>query len=175
MKILLDENQVREGVSRLAREVTAQYGEAPLTLVGVMTGSLVLVADLIRQLSMPLRVGVVQASSYSQGTERGPLSIDTGMVIDLAGRDVLLVDDIFDTGHTLEKIVHALEQHGPNSVRSAVLLSKEGRAETSVRPDFSAFPIPDAFVVGYGLDYRDEYRNLPYIAVLEESDLGEGA
>jgi len=172
MRTLLNESQVTSGVAQLAREITAQYDATPLTLVGVLTGSLVLVADLIRQLNMPLRVGVMQASSYHGGVSRGKLSINLDALIDIADRHVLIVDDIFDTGHTLKEVVASLTERGPKSLRSAVLLSKEGRSEVDITPDFAAFHIPDEFVVGYGLDYQDEYRNLPYIAVLENSDLG---
>lgn len=171
MKALLSEQQVRAGVERMAAEVNRQYGDRPLTIIGVMTGSVVLLADLIRQLAMPLRVGVIQASSYRGGTEAGELRINTDFVLDVADRDVLLVDDIFDTGRTLEKVVQLIQSYGPRSVRSAVLLRKLGRQEVESKPDFVGFDIPDLFVVGYGLDYRDHYRNLPYVAAIEPEDL----
>ncbi len=155
----------------MAAEVNRQYGDRPLTIIGVMTGSVVLLADLIRQLAMPLRVGVIQASSYRGGTEAGELRINTDFVLDVADRDVLLVDDIFDTGRTLEKVVQLIQSYGPRSVRSAVLLRKLGRQEVESKPDFVGFDIPDLFVVGYGLDYRDHYRNLPYVAAIEPEDL----
>lgn len=171
MKILLDESQLREGVQRLAAEIDDQYGGRPLTVVAVMTGSLVLFADLIRLLSMPLRVGVVQASSYRGGTRPGELTVDTQMLIDVQGREVLLVDDIFDTGRTLARLLDQFDQMGATSVRSAVLLHKHRSGQAPVRPDFVAFRIPDEFVVGYGLDFQDLYRNLPFLAVLETDDL----
>jgi hypoxanthine phosphoribosyltransferase len=93
------------------------------------------------------------------------------MMLDISGRDVLLIDDIFDTGHTLAKVVELLAEFGPTSLRSAVLLRKSGRQEVVYQPDFVGFQIPDEFVVGYGLDYNDEYRNLPYLAALEPADL----
>jgi hypoxanthine phosphoribosyltransferase len=92
-------------------------------------------------------------------------------MLDISGRDVLLVDDIFDTGHTLKNVVEKLKEFSPNSVKSAVLLRKHGREEAEYEPDFAAFDIPDEFVVGYGLDYQDMYRNLPYLAALEEEDI----
>jgi hypoxanthine phosphoribosyltransferase len=173
VKILITEEQVREGVTRLAREISAQYADRPLTIIGVLTGSIVLLADLIRQLSMPLRVGVVQASSYrGAGTSRGPLVFNSDLMPDIAGREVLLVDDIYDTGHTLVETISLLDDMLPTSVRSAVLLRKHGRQEVSYEPDYVAFDIPNEFVVGYGLDYQDAYRNLPYVAALELDDLG---
>jgi len=174
MRILLDENQLHEGVKQLAAKIDAHYGKQSLTVVAVMTGSLVLFADLIRMLSMPLRVGVIQASSYRGAMTAGELAIDTRMMIDVAGRDVLLVDDIFDTGRTLDRLSSEVAEMGASSVRSAVLLHKLRHHDVALRPDFVAFEIPDEFVVGYGLDYQDHYRNLPYLGVLEESDLQAG-
>jgi hypoxanthine phosphoribosyltransferase len=174
MKTLLNEQELHQGVQRLALEIDVYYGKRPLTIVAVMTGSLVLFADLIRMLSMPLRVGVIQASSYRGGMTAGELAVDRRMLIDVVGRDVLLVDDIFDTGRTLQRLIDELGQLGAASVRSAVLLHKQRDHDVVVRPDFVAFEIPDQFVVGYGLDYQDHYRNLPFLAVLEESDLQSG-
>ena len=171
MKQLLSENELRDGVARLAEQISGGYGARPLTIVGVLTGSVVLLADLIRRLDMPLRVGVVQASSYRHGTQRGELTINADMMPDIAHRDVLLVDDIFDTGHTLVKVIELMRRLEPLSIRSAVLLRKQGRREVDYQPDFVAFEIPDEFVVGYGLDYADQYRHLPYLAALEAEDL----
>lgn len=172
MKLLLSEQQIREGVRRLADEIAAFYGRKHLTIVGVMTGSLVLVADLIRQLDLPLQVGSVQARSY-HGTSPGALTVNTQFLPSVRGRDVLVVDDIFDTGYTLFELISHLDGLGPASVRSAVLLLKQGRQKVALRPQHVGFEIPDKFVVGYGLDYNDQYRNLPYVAVLEDGDAHE--
>lgn len=174
MRVLLTEEQVKAGVARMAREISDVHGAGPLTIIGVMTGSVVLLADLIRRLSMPLRVGVVQASSYRQSTSRGELVIHSDLMPDIKGRDVVLVDDIFDTGHTLREVVARMRALGPSSVRTAVLLLKRGRREVAMKPDFVGFEIPDEFVVGYGLDYQDEYRNLPHVATLEPRELVSG-
>lgn len=172
MRVVLTAKEIELGVERLAEHIRNEYGARPLTILAVMTGSVVLLADLIRRLDMPLRVGVLQASSYRGATTtRGELMINMEMTPDVKDRDVLLVDDIFDTGHTLAKIVEKMKAMQPRSVRSVVLLRKHGRQEVEYQPDFAAFEIPDEFVVGYGLDYQDEYRNLPYLAVLEPSDL----
>lgn len=173
MKTLLTQDQLEEGVSRLAELVNRDYHENPLTIIGVMTGSIILLADLIRLLKMPLRVGVVQASSYRDGTDRAKLRINAELMPDIRGKDVLLVDDIFDTGHTLREVELLMSRLEPQTLRSAVLLNKIGPEKVDVRPDYTVFDIPDEFVVGYGLDYRDSYRNLPYLAVLEEEDLKE--
>ena len=170
MKILVSAEQIQASVEKLAAEIREREGKKPLTVIAIMTGSIVFLADLIRKLDMPLRVGVVQTSSY-RGTARGPLSINAEMMPDIAGRDVLLVDDIFDTGRTLQEVITSLADFRPRSLRSAVLLLKRGRQEVDLRPDYIGFEIPDEFVVGYGLDFNDQYRNLPHLAALEPSDL----
>ncbi len=162
---------MQEGVHELALRITERYGERPLTIVAVMTGSLVLLADLIRRLRMPIRVSLIQASSYRGETTPGSLWIKDDMMLDVSERDVLVVDDIFDTGKTLQAVLRCIGEMQPNSVASAVLLWKEGRQQVDMQPDFVAFKIPDEFVVGYGLDYQDLYRNLPFLAVLEESEI----
>lgn len=172
MKLLLSKEQLHGGVARLAREIAECYRGRQLTIVGVLTGSVVLLADLIRMIDVPLRVGVLQASSYRGATTtRGELVINSELLLDVKGRDVLLVDDIFDTGHTLERVVAKMADFCPASLRSAVLLRKQARQEVKYNPDFVAFDIPDEFVVGFGLDYEDMYRNLPYLAALEPDDL----
>jgi len=172
VKVLVTEEQIHQSVAQLAAEINRREEGRPLTVIAIMTGAIVLLADLIRQLDMPLRVGVVQTRSY-QGTRQGPLSINSDMMLDIVGRDVLLVDDIFDTGVTLFEVVSLLDEMRPKSIRSAVLLLKKGKQQVVMRPDYVGFEIPDEFVVGYGLDYNDAYRNLPYLAALEPSDLEE--
>ena len=174
MKQLLSEEQLREGVARLAREIKRDYGRERLTIVGILTGSLVLLADLIRQLDMPIRLGLVEASSYrGPNTEPGELSINANLLSEIRGCDVLLVDDIFDTGHTLVKVTSQLNEMGPASIRSLVLLRKAERCEVSLTPDYVGFDIADVFVVGYGLDYNDQHRNLPYVAALDVEDFAD--
>lgn len=171
MRTLLTEEEVQQGVRRLANEILTTYDNRPLTIVGVLTGSVVLLADMIRQLTMPLRVGVVQASSYRGATTRGPLTINSDLMPDIANHEVLIVDDIFDTGHTLVELISLMDKLGPTSIRTAVLLRKTGQQQVDLQPDFIGFEIPNEFVVGYGLDYADEYRNLPYVATLDPEDL----
>ena len=114
MKRLLEADQLQAGVTQMAAEINEAYGGQPLTIVGVMTGSVMLLADLIRQLDMPLRVGVVQASSYRGATSRGPLVINSDLMPDIAKQDVLIVDDIFDTGHTMVELISLMEKLGLN-------------------------------------------------------------
>ncbi len=172
MKTLLSKEELHDGVTKMADKIAACYENRQLTIVGVLTGSVVLMADLIRLIDLPMRVGVLQASSYRGATTtRGELVINSELMLDISGRDVLLVDDIFDTGHTLVQVLEKMRDFKPTSIRSAVLLRKHGRQEVEYQPDFVAFDIPDEFVVGYGLDYEDMYRNLPYLAALEPDDI----
>jgi hypoxanthine phosphoribosyltransferase len=173
LKILLSEAEIQAGIVDLARRLDAEYRGKPLTVLGVLTGSLIFVADLVRRLEFPLRVGLVQASSYrGAAIVPGKLEISELGLSDLDGRDVLLLDDIFDTGQTLVGLLERLKEKRPQSLRTAVLLWKEGRQRVEYTPDFHCFRIPDEFVVGYGLDYRDEYRHLPFVAALEAGELG---
>lgn len=167
MNVLITEAQIRDRVIALGREIETDYHDKPLTIVAVLTGSIVLLADLIRQIQLPLRVAVLQASSYKGATTvGGPLSVNEAFLPDVAGRDVLLLDDILDTGHTLATLVDRMAERGALRVRTAVLLRKIGRQEVKIDPDYCGFEIPDEFVVGYGLDFDDDYRHLPYIGVL---------
>ncbi len=175
VKTLLSERELSDGVDRLSRAIADRWDSRPMTIVGVLTGCVVFLADLIRRLDMPLRVYLVQASSYRNGTTRGELTIDVDLGPEVEGRDVLLIDDIFDTGHTLVRVLAELKKYRPATIHTAVLLYKEGRQEVEFEPEFIAFRIPNQFVVGYGLDYQDEYRNLPYLAVLEPEDLNQRA
>lgn len=175
VKILLTEEQIRLGVERMAQNVARIYAGRSVSIIGVLTGSIMIVADLVRRLDLPVRIGFVRASSYrGSATTRGELRIDADLLPDIGGRDVLLVDDIFDTGHTMQALVERLQAMGAASVRSLVLLKKHGRKQVEMEPDHVVFDIPDAFVVGYGLDYEDAYRHLPYVAVLEAEDLAQG-
>jgi hypoxanthine phosphoribosyltransferase len=172
MHTILSSDQIAAGIDRLAREVRQACGDGPLTVVGVLTGSVVVVSDLIRRLDGPVRLSMVWASSYRGGATRpGRLDLRLDLLPDLAGQHVLLVDDIFDSGRTLEAILADLRGRGAASVRSLVLLRKQGRSEVALEPDFVGFDIPDLFVVGYGLDYDGAWRHLPFVAALEPHEI----
>ena len=170
MKVLLNERQLQQGVDRLAAEISAAWGQRPMTMIGVLNGCIVFIADLIRRLKMPVRIELIQASSYRGQTTRGPLRLAADRQLEIRGRHVLLVDDILDTGHTLAALQNRLHEAGAASVRTAVLLRKAGCQEVEIHADFVGFELPDQFVVGYGLDYRDQLRNLPYLAAMEPDD-----
>lgn len=171
MRILLSESQIATRLDELGHELSNTYRGRPLTVVGVLTGSLLFVADLMRKLDVPHQVGFLQASSYRAGTKAGTLSVNQEYFPQITGRDVLLIDDILDTGCTMSTLLELLQAAQPRSLRSAVLLWKEGTQKVSLQPDYYGFQIPNEFVVGYGLDHDENYRHLPYIAVLEPSDL----
>ena len=167
MKVLLSADDIQRRVAEMARQIADDYRGQPVTIVGVLTGCLMFLADLVRHLDLPLRIGLLQASSYRGATTTpGELHIQPELLPDLRGRHVLLLDDILDTGQTLVQLREHLQTLGIASLRIGVLLRKEGRQQVPSSRIICGFDIPDAFVVGYGLDYNDEYRHLPYIAVL---------
>jgi hypoxanthine phosphoribosyltransferase len=167
--LLIDEVQIRDRLKVMGREIENHYRNRPLTIVAVLTGSLIALADLIRQIRIPLRIALVQASSYRGSTTTATtLVLNEAFAPDVAGRDVLLLDDILDTGQTLSVLAAHLKDRGAATVRTAVLLRKLGRQVVPIEPDYCGFVIPDAFVVGYGLDFNDEYRHLPFVGVLRE-------
>jgi hypoxanthine phosphoribosyltransferase len=171
MEVLIPADRIRERLDEMAGEIVASYGGRPVTVVGILTGCVVFMADLIRRIDLPLRVAFLTASSYrGETTLPGKLVIrDDLLPPDIAGRHVLLLDDILDTGKTLTRVVAHLIDLGAESVKVGVLLRKLGRQEVPFEPDFVGFTIPDKFVIGYGLDYNDEYRQLPFIGVLPAS------
>jgi hypoxanthine phosphoribosyltransferase len=169
MEILLSAERIQVRVAELARQIASDYKDRPVTIVGVLTGSLMFLADLVRHLDLPLRIGLIQASSYrGAATSPGQLHIQPELLPDVRGRHVLLLDDILDTGQTLAYLVQHLRGLEIASLQTAVLLRKQGRQTIPIEPNYCGFDIPNAFVVGYGLDFNDEYRHLPYIAVIPE-------
>jgi hypoxanthine phosphoribosyltransferase len=165
---LISAQAIRDRIVELGQQIETDYRDRPLTIVAVLTGSLVVLSDLIRQIRIPLRVALVQASSYKgETTTATTLVVNEAFAPDVAGRDILILDDILDTGQTLSALIRHIQARGAKSVRTAVLLRKIGRQAVPLEPDYTGFTIPDAFVVGYGLDYNDDYRHLPYVGILK--------
>ena len=168
-RILIHREQLEARNRALAIEIAALYNgdDAGLTLVPILSGSMIFLADLIRLLPLKMKIALVQISTYP-GTATSPG--DPRTVLELSGdvtdRHVLVVDDILDSGRTLRRVLAMIRERGPRSVRSAVLLRKPSKAPADVPVDFVGFDIEDLFVVGYGLDYNDHYRNYPHVAVL---------
>lgn len=167
-RILIGEQEIRAGIERVAAEIRAEYAGDEPTVVAVLKGSVVFVADLIRRLPIPLHLAFAWAESYRQGTVSGRLELG-GLPepAELAGRRVLLVDDILDSGRTLEALCAELFVRGAREVRTCVFLDKRARRVVGLEADHVCFEVDDVFVVGFGLDYRGRYRNLPYVAALK--------
>ncbi|MDB6058471.1 MAG: hypoxanthine phosphoribosyltransferase [Verrucomicrobiales bacterium] len=167
-KVLISESEIARRVTELALEIEKEYSGRDLVVVALLNGTVLFLADLIRQLSLPLRLDFIGVSSYGAGTESGNLVFTKELRLDVKGRDVLLVDDILDTGRTLTRVKAKLKKLKPRRIKICVLLDKPSRREESVTPDYVGFTIPNEFVVGYGLDFAERYRNLPYIGVLRQ-------
>jgi hypoxanthine phosphoribosyltransferase len=167
-KILFQESEISARLDVLAAEITEAYRGLDLTVVAVLNGSLIFMADLLRRIPLPLQLDCLRVRSYYGGTlTTGKVEFDPSTLPDLSGRHVLLLDDILDSGHTLAAILASLdEKKRPLSVHSCVLLRKRKARAREVNVDYVGFDIEDEFVVGYGLDYQERYRNLPFIGVL---------
>jgi hypoxanthine phosphoribosyltransferase len=167
-RVLISEQAIARRIDELAREIDAVYaGCETLTCIGVLKGSVFFLVDLLKRLQVPVVVDFFQTSSYGSGTVPGEIRIRKDVDLSLRGRDVLLVEDIVDTGHTLRTVLSLLRFRGARSVRLCALLDKKAAREVEVPVDFCGFEIENVFVVGYGLDYDERYRNLPYVGVLD--------
>jgi len=164
--VLIPKEQLARRVRALARQIQRDYQGRDLVLVALLNGTLVFLADLIRHLSLPLRLDFIGVSSYGAGTSPGRLVFTKELGLEVGGRDVLVVDDILDTGRTLRRVLERLRRLRPRSLRVCVLLEKKARRIEPVKADYVGFEIPDLFVVGYGLDYAERYRHLPFVGVL---------
>jgi len=172
-QVLFTGEEIGAAVERLGGEVRATYGREELTVVVVLHGGLVFAADLMRRLDMPIRLGVALASSYrGAATEPGELHVQLHPGLDVKGRQVLLVDDILDTGRTLLRLRDEIRAQDARSVRLATLVDKPSRRVAPLNADFTGFTIPDLFIVGYGLDWNERYRNLPDIVALPRGAAG---
>lgn len=163
---LISAQQIRGRIAELAAEIESDYRGRELVVVALLTGTVLFLADLVRRLPIPLRLDFIGVSSYGAGTVSGELTFTKELKLDVRGRDVLIVDDILDTGKTLGRVLRKIEGLGPRRTRVCVLLDKQARREVEVKADYVGFRVPDLFVVGYGLDFAERYRNLPFIGVL---------
>jgi len=166
-RILITDKMLATRIASLGREIERDFRGREMVVVALLNGTVMFIGDLIRQLSRPLRLDFMGVSSYGKGTESGDLVFTKELRLDVRGRDVLLVDDILDTGKTMRRVLEKLCLLGPRRVRTCVLLDKPTRRVEKVKADFVGFEIPDVFVVGYGLDFGEKYRNLPFVGVLK--------
>lgn len=167
--ILVSEEQLQAKVAELGAQISRDYEGRELLLVSILKGSVVFMADLMRAVSIPCAIDFMVVSSYGgANTEStGLVKIVKDLDADLTGKDVLIVEDILDTGITLSRLMPVLKMRNPSSVRLCTILSKPSRRKTQIEPDYIGFEVPDEFVVGYGLDFDEKYRNLPYVGVLK--------
>ncbi len=168
---LISEADIQKRVTELAEQISADYADnGDVVLIGVLKGAFIFLADLSRQLTIPRTIEFIAVSSYGAGSESGAVRLVMDVRGNIEGRHVLIIEDIVDTGHTLNYLIGMLKSHGPASIRTCTLLHKAERAEVDVEIDYVGFGIGDEWVVGYGLDYAEENRTLPYIGNVQPTD-----
>ena len=166
--VLVSEEELKAKVRELGAQISRDYEGKNLVLVSILKGSVVFMADLMRAVTIPCSIDFMVVSSYGgSNTSSGLVKIIKDLDGDLSGKDVLIVEDILDTGITLSNLVPMLKMRHPNSVKICTILDKPSRRKADIKPDYEGFQVPDEFVVGYGLDYDEKYRNLPYIGILK--------
>ncbi|KAB3535401.1 hypoxanthine phosphoribosyltransferase [Alkaliphilus pronyensis] len=170
-EVLLSEEEISTRVKELGGQISKEYIGKKLVVVSLLKGSFIFTADLVRHMTIPVRVEFMTTSSYGHGEESsGSVNIVVDIEKDLTGYDVLVVDDITDSGLTMKFVMEHLKQKNPASVKCCVLLDKPDRRKVEIEPDYLGFTIPDKFVVGYGLNFGDYYRNVPYVFVVTDKD-----
>lgn len=168
-KVLIDENELKAIVKRLGAEITADYLGKDVLLIGVLKGSVIFMADLMREIDVPCNIDFMAVSSYGNGTESsGRVKINKDLDNDIQGKDIIIIEDILDSGKTLYYIRDILSARRPASIRICTLFDKPERREADIKADYVGSLVPNEFIVGYGLDYSEYYRNLPFIGVLKE-------
>ncbi len=169
-KVLYSENDIQEITAKLGEQITKDYEDKNLLIVGILKGCVFFLTDLVRKIKLPLKVDFMSVSSYGSGTvSTGKVNIIKDVDFDVKDYDVLFVEDILDTGRTLKCVTDMFENRGAKSVKVVALLDKPERRIADIKADYIGCEVPDEFVVGYGLDYDQNYRNLPYIGVLKRS------
>lgn len=165
-RVLITEGRIARRIQVMARKIERDFRGREMVVVSLLNGTVMFLADLIRHLNLPLRLDFMGVSSYGLGTESGDLVFTKELRIDVRGRDVLLVDDILDTGKTMSRVLPKIQALKPRRIKICVLLDKPSRRTEDIKADYVGFEIPDFFVVGYGLDFAERYRNLPFVGVL---------
>lgn len=168
-KIIINEEQIRNKLLELAKTLVHDYKGKEWTIIAVLNGSLVFLADLIRLIPFPIRLDTIDATTYGESTfPKEETKVIRQFKIDIEDKHVLVIDDIIDTGNTLERVLEDIGKYHPKTLKSCVLLNRMSRRRYNIHPEYCCFDIGDEFVVGYGLDYNNKYRNLPFIAVLKD-------
>ncbi|WP_069650623.1 hypoxanthine phosphoribosyltransferase [Caloranaerobacter ferrireducens] len=168
-QILIETDELQKRIKELGQEITKDYKDKDLVVICVLKGAVMFMSDLCKNIDLPLNMDFMAVSSYGSSTQSsGVVRILKDLDSSIEGKDVLIVEDIIDTGLTLSYLVENLKSRGPRSVKICTLLDKPERRKAKVKVDYIGFTIPDEFVVGYGLDFNEKYRNLPYVCVLKE-------
>ena len=168
-EVLASEQQLKDKIAELGAAITRDYAGKDLLMVSILKGSVMVMADLMRAVDLPMAIDFMNVSSYGAGTEtKGSVKILKDLDVDIKGKDLLIVEDILDSGVTLHNLINLLRQREPASIEICTLFSKPSRRRVDVEAKYIGFIIPDAFIVGYGLDYDEKYRNLPYVGILKE-------
>src|SRR5664280_18867 len=165
--VLIAEDEIARRVRQISSAIQCDFEGRELLIVSLLNGAVLFLADLVRHLTLPLRLDFMGVSSYGPGAARGEIVFTKELRLNARGRDVLLVDDILDTGKTMSRVLSKLQALEPRSLRTCVLLNKAARRLENIHADYVGFEIPDCFVVGYGLDFAERYRNLPFIGILQ--------
>ena len=172
-EVLCTEQQLRDKIAELGAAITKDYAGKDLLMVSILKGSVMVMADLMRAVDLPLQIDFMNVSSYGSGTEtKGAVKILKDLDVDIKGKNLLIVEDILDSGVTLHNLMNLLQQREPASIEICTLFSKPSRRKVDVEAKYIGFVIPDAFIVGYGLDYDEKFRNLPYVGILKEEVYG---
>ncbi len=166
-KILISQKAIAAKVKKIAEKITEDFNGKPLTIICLSNGAIIFAADLIRKINSPLQFDIVSVSSYRGDKSTGTVKLDKGLKLCIKNRHIIIVDDILDTGRTLKKVIEEISKEHPAAIHTCVLLNKIARREIEIDADYCGFEIPDYFVVGYGLDYNEAYRNLPFIGILK--------
>lgn len=168
LRVLLSEEEIHAKVKEMGKKITEDYKNSNLMLVTVLKGAVVFLADIMREIDVPAEIDFMVVSSYGSGVKSsGVVKIVKDLDVPLEGKDILIVEDILDSGLTLSYIKELLASRGPRSIKIATLLDKPSRRRVDLQADYVGFSVPDEFVIGYGLDYDEKYRNLPYIGILK--------
>jgi len=163
IKVLISAEEIEAEVQKLGKKISSDYEGKEIVVIGVLKGAFIFLADLVRAISLPCQIDFMQAQSYSGVTSTGIVNITKDIEINIEGKDVIVVEDILDTGRTLFSICETLRAKKANSVKVCTFLDKPARRVVDITADYSCYEIPDNFVVGYGLDFDEKYRNIPYI------------
>lgn len=170
LDLMIPEEEIINRVKEVADQISRDYNGEPVTVIGVLTGAFIFCADLVRNMSVPVNIDFVQVSSYIGDTSTGELKIKKDISTDIKGKNVLIVEDIIDTGRTLLKLRQMLNERGPKSIKICTAFDKPSRRVVELVPDYNCFTIPDSFVVGYGLDYDGKYRQFKDVKIVRIDD-----